>query len=91
MASVSMELSDLLFLELRKMHHHPGHGPIPLGFLCGGSFPLRAATALMLLALQKKELLNCGITYTNEEFKPMKRYLKGRFYQSMVNPDARGK
>ena len=66
---VVKELKDL-FHELSKIHHHLQPQVAGVGFVCGGSMPLRAAVALVILQLQTEldPTSTFPVRYTNQEY-----------------------
>ena len=66
---VVKELKDL-FHELSKIHHHLQPQVTGVGFVCGGSMPLRAAVALVILQLQTEldPTSTFPVRYTNQEY-----------------------
>jgi hypothetical protein len=73
-SAVKRNLDDL-FHELSKLHHHPKLQHVK-GLVCGGNFPLRTATAVVLLALQKESAIRVDIQYMDESY-VLKGHLKG--------------
>jgi hypothetical protein len=74
-AAVKRELKQI-YHQLSKDHHYP-----PLrnrtGLICGGEFPLRTATALLLLALQQEKCLVAEIQYTDASFDTLRLLQNG--------------
>jgi hypothetical protein len=74
--AVRTELS-VLYHELSKSFHFPELRD-KTGLVCGGPMPLRAATAMVLLELQRKKLIPYPIHYMNEQYMPLRILCEGR-------------
>lgn len=72
---VASELKDM-YHELSKEIHHPDLGENGTGLYCGGRLPSRAAAAIMILELQRKNQLRFDVKYCDEHFH-VKKTLRG--------------
>lgn len=67
----------MLYHLLSAQHHFPSSLQ-GVGFYCGGAMPLRAAVGLLILHLQRIQLLPYEVVYADQNYTPQHTLVKGQ-------------